>query len=227
MYQTQSGGQHHELGTSGLLYRSNKLMYDHATKSLWSTLQGEPVVGPLVGKEIKLKRRHVVTTTWGEWKRRHPDSTVLSLKTGYWRNYDEGVAYRDYFATQNLMFDVPEVDDRLKPKDEVLALRNEAGQLAIAADFLLQNRLHSDTLGDQRFVVLTDSSGANRVYESDDLKFESLDGDVVVDSDGNKWTVTPDALNAVDGDKSLPRVPAHRAFWFGWYAQYPHTRLVQ
>ena len=99
--------------------------------------------------------------------------------------------------------------------------------MAIAADFLLQNRLHSDTLGDQRFVVLTDSSGANRVYESDDLKFESLDGDVVVDSDGNKWTVTPDALNAVDGDKSLPRVPAHRAFWFGWYAQYPHTRLVQ
>ena len=31
-------------------------------------------------------------------------------------------------------------------------------------------------------------------------------------------------------DKSgrrLERVPAHRAFWFGWFAQYPETRLVK
>ena len=23
------------------------------------------------------------------------------------------------------------------------------------------------------------------------------------------------------------RIPAHRAFWFGWYAQYPATRLIR
>ena len=63
-YRTELEGQHYELGTSGFLYRSNKLMYDHRTKSFWSTLAGEPVVGPLVGKKIKLKRRYVVTTTW-------------------------------------------------------------------------------------------------------------------------------------------------------------------
>ena len=72
LYDSSFGGILHELGTSGFLYRSNKLMYDKATASLWSTLTGEPVIGPLVGKGIELKTLPVVTTTWREWKARHP-----------------------------------------------------------------------------------------------------------------------------------------------------------
>ena len=73
-------------------------MYDEETKSLWSTLKGEPVVGELVGKGIQLVPMHVVTTTWGQWRKLHPDTTVLSLDTGFDRDYDEGVAYREYFS---------------------------------------------------------------------------------------------------------------------------------
>ena len=67
-------------------------MYDHATKSMWSTLTGSPVLGPLAGKAIELKTLHVVTTTWGERKKRHPGTTALSLETGHERDYGEGVA---------------------------------------------------------------------------------------------------------------------------------------
>ena len=63
LYDTTVDGVQYELGTSGFLYRSNKLMYDHATKSMWSTLDGSPVIGQLVGKHIKLKSLYVVTTT--------------------------------------------------------------------------------------------------------------------------------------------------------------------
>ena len=166
MYQTQYDGKHYELGTSGFLYRSNKLMYDHETKSLWSSLTGEPVVGPLVDKGIKLNRRYVVTTTWAEWKRRHPGTTVLSLNTGHQRNYDEGVAYRDYFSSDELMFSVPKLDARLSHKAQVIALRVENEQLAISADFLAKNPVYSDKLGEKKILVLTDASGANRVYEN-------------------------------------------------------------
>ncbi|MEL6916360.1 MAG: DUF3179 domain-containing (seleno)protein, partial [Bacteroidota bacterium] len=47
LYKTEHKGINHQLGTSGFLYRSNKLMYDKATQTLWSTLEGEPVIGPL------------------------------------------------------------------------------------------------------------------------------------------------------------------------------------
>ena len=134
LYRSAFGGVHHELGTSGFLYRSNKLMYDHATMSLWSTLTGEPAVGPLVGQGIELEPRFVVTTTWGEWRRRHPGTLVLSLDTGYQRDYGEGVAYRDYFATDRLMFGVPKLDSRLRNKDEVLGAPLSGGPGRAARD---------------------------------------------------------------------------------------------
>ena len=229
VYFPEFEGQHYELGTSGFLYRSNKLMYDHKTKSLWNTIEGEPVVGLLVGKGIKLKRHHVVTTTWGSWKAAHPDTKVLSLETGHRRDYGEGVAYNDYFSKDSLYFEVPKSDRRLKNKDEVLALRFDdtpEEQLAISADFLKSNPVYHDQLGQHEFVVLTDASGANRVYQAKPGQFTSLEGDQLKDKDGAVWKVNELCLENADGEK-LERLPAHRAFWFGWHAVYNDTRLVK
>lgn len=230
LYDATVRGVHHELGTSGFLYRSNKLMYDHATKSLWSTLGGEPVVGPLVDQGIELETLRVVTTTWGEWKKRHPGTTVLALDTGHQRDYSEGAAYRDYFATDRLMFGVPKLDTRLANKAEVLALRSRGKpgeQLAISAEFLAANRVYHDRIGGKPFVVLTDASGANRVYDGTGHRFASWDGDSTVrDGAGRSWKLTEDSLSG-PGGAVLRRLPSHRAFWFGWYAAYPSTRLVK
>ena len=230
LYFTEHAGVNHALGTSGFLYRSNKLMYDQATQSLWSTMRGTPVVGPLVGKGIVLDRGSVVTTTWGEWRRRHPDTKVLSLETGHTRDYGEGAAYREYFATDELMFQIPTVDTRLKNKDEVFTMLLAAHPdlpLAISADFLAANPVHHDTIGDVAFVVLTDPSGANRAYASEDVTIASYDGDrSAQDGTGVTWTMEERALTAEDG-RVLHRLPAQRAFWFGWYAAFPHTRLVK
>ncbi len=228
LYDVTVGGVHHVLGTSGFLYRSNKLMYDHATKSLWSTLTGTPVVGPLAGKGIELKPLHIVTSTWGAWKRRHPQTLVLSLDTGHQRDYSEGAAYREYFAADELMFGVPKLDARLPNKAEVLALRAPGAEsLAISADFLRRHPVHHDRLGARRFVVLTDASGANRVYESAGVAFASWDGERTArDRSGGAWSVGEDRLSG-PGGRILVRLPAHRAFWFGWHAAYPATRLVK
>ena len=227
LYDSTIDGTYHELGTSGFLYRSNKLMYDQGTQSLWSTLTGEPAIGPLADQGLQLQTLPVVTTTWGEWRSRHPDTLALSLETGRERDYSEGAAYRDYFATDQLMFAVPKLDRRLKNKDEVLALRYEGEPLAISAAYLARNPVHQDRAGSTDFVVLTDTSGANRVYETAGQRFAPGDGpDTVVDGEGGRWQATESALVAADG-RSLRRLPAHRSFWFGWYAQYPQTRLVQ
>lgn len=233
VYDTKFNGAHYELGTSGFLYRSNKLMYDHRTKSMWSTLLGKPVVGPLTGKGIKLKPLYVVTTTWGAWKQRHPQTDVLSLNTGHRRDYGEGVAYRKYFGTDDLMFSVPSLDRRMKNKDEVLTIRvGETPQLAISTKFLEKTPVYQPTIGDQKFVVLTDESGANRVYESQGVNFDRLTttGTVVSDA-GSEWNITEDALVNVSETQTsaqpLPRAPAHRAFWFAVYSTNAEIRLVQ
>ena len=229
LYKTEYKGIQHDLGTSGFLYRSNKLMYDKATQSLWNTTWGEPVIGPLVGRGIRLERSYLVTTTWGEWKRRHPHSKVLSLETGYSRDYDEGVAYQQYFATDELMFSISTSDDRLKNKDEVLALSFPGysdDTMAISASFLQNRPIYVSRLGTLKFIVLTDSSGANRVYETKDHLFTSYDQDIVViDSEGAEWKLSEDKLKK--DDLELARLPAHRAFWFGWHAAFPDTQLIK
>ncbi|MGH8597410.1 MAG: DUF3179 domain-containing protein, partial [Gammaproteobacteria bacterium] len=230
LYDVTVRGVMHELGTSGFLYRSNKLMYDHATHSLWSTFTGTPVVGPLVGKGIELQSLYVVTTTWKEWRKRHPETLVLSLETGYARDYREGAAYHDYFSTDRLMFNVPKLDRRLPNKAEILALRlpqSSARPLAIAAEFLNERPVHHDRIGTTNVVVLTDVSGANRVYESGTVRFVTWDrANAATDRDSRVWTVDEAQLIG-PGGVTLKRFPAHRAFWFGWYSAFPETRLVK
>ena len=175
-------------------------MYDEDTQSLWNTLWGIPVLGPLVDQNIQLERLSVVTTTWGEWRRRHPDTSVLSLDTGHVRDYSEGEAYRQYFATDELMFAVPELDRRLSNKDEVLGVifpQYPDKPLAIAADYLSEHPVFHDRVGELRFVVLTDASGANRVYEARDVTFTSWDGqESVIDANGDSWRLTENELSA-------------------------------
>ena len=230
-YETSVDGTDHELGTSGFLYRSNKLMYDRATQSLWSTMKGKPVIGPLAGSGIELPTRSIVTTSWSEWRRRHPDTQVLALETGFDRDYNEGVAYRDYFNSDDRMFQTPFADDRLEDKEEVLALRfTPEGEtpVAISASFLKRNRIYEDEIGGQTYVILTDASRANRVYERPaNLGFVAWDKrQTATDHHGVKWTLTEAALTAPDG-RTLERLPAHRAFWFGWHGAFPDTVLIK
>ncbi len=230
LYKTEHNGIQHQMGTSGFLYRSNKLMYDKATQSLWNTLWGTPVVGPLVGKGIELEYLSVVTTTWGEWKQRHPETNVLSLNTGHHRNYNEGAAYRDYFSTDRLMFNVPSLDNRLKNKQSILAIRlleypNEP--VAIDTDFLSRNPLYPISIRNQNLIVLTDQSGANRVYDLNGVSFVSYDRNSrLKDSKGIEWKLIEDALIGPDGD-TLTRVRSFNAFWFGWKAAFPDTKLIK
>jgi len=229
-YESALGGRHFTFGTSGLLYRSNKMMFDEQTRSLWSALEGRPVVGPLAGSGLQLALRPVVTTTWGAWRREHPGTTVLSLETGYRRDYSEGAAYREYFATDRLMFEVSAADDRLKNKAEVLVIRPEligagARPVAISVDLLRRQPVFSVDAGGRQFVVITSRDGANRIYDRGDSTFLVREGDGRVrDSRGVRWRAAADALISETGERRRA-VPAHRAFWFGWYAQHPDTVL--
>lgn len=237
-YDSTVGGQRRTFGTSGLLYRSNKLLFDEESMSLWSTLEGRPVVGPLAASDLELRSFPIVTTTWREWVAAHPDTTVLSLDTGFERDYSEGAAYREYFASDRLMFEVPPTDDRLRNKAEVLALRlRPAGErtgkrlpLAVSVEFLRKNPVHQRAFAGHDLVIVTSEDGANRVYAAGGTRFVRLAADKrhVIDERGESWQITEGALLPDGRDEaSRRRVPAQRAFWFGWRAQFPDTELVK
>ena len=110
-------------GVSGLLYRSDLLMYDRETESLWSQISFEAVAGPSMGLRLTPIRSKLVRL--GEWKRAHPNTTVLSPDTGHARRY--GISpYGDYATSNELLFPVKR-DRRYHPKTPTVGLRLPGG----------------------------------------------------------------------------------------------------
>ncbi len=229
LYDGRVETQQFTFGSSGLLYRSNKLMYDHQTQSLWSNLTGEPISGKLANSGIKLKMLPAVVTTWKEWVRLHPDTEVLDPDTGYELDYRKS-PYEEYFRSDDTMFPVWLQSDRLKKKDWVFALIVNGKPKAYPLKTLKKKRIVHDRLGGKELVLMVEkSSGAVRAYESDGRRFKrgSKDGELIEEGSGSAWKVTEDSLLDESGSLQLPRLPGHNAYWFGWYAFYPTTDLYE
>ena len=68
--------------------------------------------------------------------------------------------------------------------------------------------------------------GSSRVYDSGAHKCAAEPAARVRDERDQRWQLTEPALTAENG-QTLARLPAHRAFWFGWFAAFPETELVK
>ncbi len=203
-------------GSSGFLYRSNKLMYDSQTNSLWNQFTGRPVVGPLTGSGIELKTRPVVIARWADWRRDNPDTRVVDIDTGYARDYSPGAAYAEYFASPDLMFPTRVDESRLKQKDYVFALRAAPVEKAWPLKLFEGGAVINDTAGIVDLVLIGDAASRTvRAFRSDGLIFTKGDRPSDVIQDGAVWRVTEDALIGPDG-RTLSRLPGHVAYWFAW-----------
>ena len=241
MYSAKIDGEATEFGTSGFLYRSNKLMYDRKTESLWSSLTGVPVIGDLARRDdLRLRHFPVSLTTWAEWPDERPDTKVLSNETDYYRpsryevESDPRSIYYSYRADPDTMFPVWQRDPRLAPKDEVLGVKIGGAGKAYPVSALRETRVVNDVVGDVEIVILSSALSSDaRVYKRGGNEFRMPPSDVddspavpraLVDADGAEWDVRADGLHKRGGE-TLARVPSLIYFWFGWRAFHPDAPL--
>ncbi len=118
-FDARVSGRRVTFGVSGLLYQSDLLLYDHQTESLWSQIAMQAVAGPLTG--TKLSPLFLEHTTWGEWRHAYPHTLVLSVNTGYIRDYERD-PYLGYADRRELMFDTTYFDPSYHPKEWVLGV---------------------------------------------------------------------------------------------------------
>ncbi len=199
-------------------------MYDRETGSLWNHLRGEPVVGPLAGSGIRLTVLPVVVTTWKEWRTVHPDTGVLDLATGYQRDYTPGRPYGRYFASPDTMFPVSPRSDRLRTKEQVLAVSAGAARKAFPLEVFRREKVVNNRVGETNVVVLGQpESRTARAYARDELTFRmgSSPDELLDATTGTRWRVEEERLVEAGTSRTLPRLGAHLVYWFGWYAFYP------
>ncbi len=155
-----AGVQRPVLRTSGLLIRSNKVMYDINTFSVFDTFLGKAVTGPLAKKGIQLEQASVVTTDWASWQASHPETTVLLERYALGRNPD----FRNGRDANGPIFPVGDVDPRLPVHEDVIGVITASGQpVAFQRSTALAALLRGEEIAVENVTLEVDAGGIKAV----------------------------------------------------------------
>ena len=245
-------GQTKEFGVSGVLYRSNLMMFDRESESLWTQMLLGSQCGVERGKG--LDRMRAIETTLGHWKRLHPNTTVVTTNTGFDRDYttDPYSDFRD-LANEQVPFLAEGVtwNPALLPKEVVFgvidgwvtgqACRSAAGCASKAYPLSALEELGvaaavNDSVGDRAILVTYqaeyDAANAfDRTVDGTALTFEIATASPLVLRDqetGTTWDEQGVAIEgALAGRQLTPIVDSYVGFWFAWSLYFRNVRLYQ
>ncbi len=215
------------------LFRGVMAMIDPSTETVWSHLVGEGLLGPDKGRT--LTALPVVNTTWGEWKRLHPETTTPAWDARYRRYYSHKViSGQDYLPP---MF-APTLsglrDDRLAPSALVLAVRVEGqaraypyAALAGASDVVQETVGHTPLVA---FYTPHPQTGAafDRRLDDRTLDFTRVPSAASLFTDRqtqSQWTVEGRGVAGPLAGRQLTRLVSLQAEWYGWSAYFPQTTV--
>lgn len=221
-----------EFGVTGLLYISNLILYDRASGSRWSQMLQQSVWGDRSGE--RAAPIQVIETSWATWQSMYPDSLVLTLETGFLRNYDN-YPYADYRTSSDLLFPLDDVDNRLHPKRRVIGIHsNTAGKAYQIDSFGSTTQAINEHFDGNPIVVVGNSDldfAAIYSRELDDgtiLDFSPVQDQlpvVISDGEGNNWDIFGNAVSGPRMGARLERTTSFTAMWFAWAAFFENTEI--
>lgn len=245
VFDRQVGDRLLDFGTSGMLYKSDLVMYDRQTHSLWAQMEGRAIVGDLAGTKLSWLPSN--TIAYGEWKALFPRGKVLSRETGHHRQYGSN-PYESYDEPDRhpfLFFD--QVDGRLPPKERVVGIVVGDGAKAYSFSLLMTRRVLADTFNghpvvvfyqrgtlsalDHSVIARSRQVGATAVFspvlDGKGLTFEATEAGFRDRETGSLWTLLGRAYQGPLTGKTLRPIIHVDAFWFAWAAFRPKTEIYQ
>lgn len=134
------------LGVSGELLNSNLVMFDRSTRSHFSQINATGLTGPHRGRTLDEVR--LFWTTWERWRGIHPDTRVLSERTGHLRNYarDPYGGYnplRGYYVQDRTIFPLMHESNRQSSKAMVVGTRTATRSAFFVMSDLARDRVQA------------------------------------------------------------------------------------
>ncbi|MFO7592096.1 MAG: DUF3179 domain-containing protein [Acidimicrobiia bacterium] len=244
-YDRRLGDRILDFGVSGLLYRSDLVMYDRQTESLWVQFLGQAVVGRLAGE--KLEPISVSTVAWRDWRTAHPDGLVLSRDTGFDRDYGRNPypGYDDE-RTDPFLLDEP-ADPKLPAKARIVGIERDGAAAGITLRRLRKARIEEVDVGgpvvvwhakgtasgldDQTVADGIDvgATGAfDPVVDGQHLNFEPAGKRRFRDVEtGSTWDILGRAVEGPLAGRALAPVVHVDTFWFAWSVFVPNAAILR
>lgn len=223
-----------EFGVSGLLYKSNLIMYDRTTElSLWPQMLGAASCGPSRG--VGLDVLPSIEMTWNGWRTLHPDTRVV-IGVGVNGPYDQ-YPYGDYEDDPEFDFPMPALDRRRGAKERVFGVQDpDGGAIAFPFETLDANGdwavvPFASGLAQVPAVVFWDGSRRAAAAYLGDVNGDPMtwvaDGDGFMDEEtGSRWSIEGIAIEGpLAGERLEPIERSFVAFWGAWYSFFPGTAI--
>jgi hypothetical protein len=231
VFERQVTGEPTTFGVSGKLWRSDLVMYDDLTDSLWSQLMATAIGGPRTGDRLAVLPSTL--TTWSEWQTTHSGVEVL-LPPPHSTAIPEYDRSFDYFSPKYGYGDESQLvgrdshDGDLHPKTMVVGLESGGTARAYPFPVMTAEGIVNDRVGGRPVVVAVAHDDTlvayDRRIDGETLGFES-DGDRYLAGGGSRWNrATGVAMDGPFAGQKLRRANNHPPmFWNGWSKFNPET----
>ncbi len=246
VFDSRVDGEPHDFGVSGMLRKSDLVMYDRQTQTLWQQLPGEGIVGDLAGTRLTQLPAQIIS--FEQFAEAFPFGEVLSRDTGFNRNYGNNpyVGYDD-IGQRPFLYKGP-ADDRLRPMEKVVTV--SLGQTNRAYPYALtrKQKVVVDEIDGRLLVVFHDPSGATSALDKSSIAGSREVGstgvfDPVLDGKhlhfgyehnqfkdvetGSAWDITGRAVSGPLAGRRLSPIPHGDYFAFAWFAFKPDTEIYR
>ena len=232
MFRAEAQGKELHFENAGVI-GGNEVFRDRESGSRWQQSSLEAISGPMQGEHLKL--RPFLLTSWGEWRKLHPDTLVLKPLPGYAdriaatnQHVQEGLLQRG-----NAPDGVLRVDKRLTPKTMVLGLDVEGANKAFPLNALRQTRVVNDVLGKEPVLIVhqpgSDTTTAfSARLNGDTLKFAAANPEATELTDlqtHSLWDAYGRCLSGKLKGSSLKSLILEPEYWFAWSEFHPDTAI--
>ena len=233
-------GVTHRFGVSGLLRKSDLVMWDDLTGSLWQQITGEGIVGTHAGVQLTIVPSSIVS--YGEFAESFPDGETMSRDTGFNRRY--GLNPYEFYSSRSTPFGFfnDELDDRFPALERVVGVSIDGDEKAYPFSVISAVGAVNDEVAGTEVVVFwggdtadaldgssiadSQSIGTGVAYspivDGATLTFSPAEDSVFVDDQtGSRWSILGTAIEGPLVGKVLEPIVHRNEFWFAWAAFFP------
>lgn len=219
VYERRARGRVLDVGALGLEQGVFKL-YDRQTRSMWSQVSGIASRGPLRGRA--LVKRESMLTSWGTWRRLHPETTVY---------FDPAVPDHHPFNEDVIARITLAGEGPLRNEDLVAGVEGAGGARAWLLRTLGPSMALNDVFAGEPLVVFLAADAVTvrvmrRRLDGRVLTLEAGGGRLHDAETGSSWdALTGRALSGPLEGRRLETLVVTTALWYAWRSQHPGTTL--
>lgn len=236
---------------SGMLRKSDMVMYDKQTESWWQQISGQSIAGQLAGAELELIPSLIISVD--EFFNAYPDGMIMSKETKYEEFYDfYGTnPYKKYDDPSNKphhpYIDTTTLDPRLPPMERILNIEAGGKYKAYPFSVISEKGVINDSFMGKEIVIfhqygtisvldeheiknsrdIGSATAFDAFLEGRKLTFEK-DGECFRDNQsGSCWDITGRCTEGRFKGKQLKILAHGNHFAFAWLAFHPETVIYE